>query len=76
MAIHASILAWRIPWTEEQQQASPWGCKESEALTETEKKLLTARIQRGKRINWDYEIDCGTDKKVLGLDIGYNCITL
>ena len=43
--------------------------------TETEK-LLIARIQRGKRINWDYEIDCGTDKKVLGLDNGYNCITL
>ena len=23
MATHFSILAWRIPWTEE-----PWGCKE------------------------------------------------
>ena len=26
MATHSSILAWRIPWTEE--SGSPWGCKE------------------------------------------------
>ena len=26
MATHSSILAWRIPWTEEPD--SPWGCKE------------------------------------------------
>ena len=25
MATHSSILAWRIPWTEEPR---PWGCKE------------------------------------------------
>ena len=25
MATHISILAWKIPWTEE-----PWGCKESD----------------------------------------------
>ena len=29
MAAHSSILAWRIPWTEE-PRASPWGCKESD----------------------------------------------
>ena len=27
MAIHSSILAWKIPWTEEQGY-NPWGCKE------------------------------------------------
>ena len=26
MAIHSSILAWKIPWTEE--PGSPWGLKE------------------------------------------------
>ena len=31
MAIHSSILAWRIPWTEESLAGySPWGCKESD----------------------------------------------
>ena len=25
MVTHSSVLAWRIPWTEE-----PWGCKESD----------------------------------------------
>ena len=29
MATHSSILAWRIPWTEEPGGYSPWGCKES-----------------------------------------------
>ena len=27
MAIYASILAWRIPWTEEPGRLSPWGHK-------------------------------------------------
>ena len=38
MAIHSSILAWRIPWTEEPADYSPWGRKESdttERLTQT-----------------------------------------
>ena len=29
MATHSSILAWRIPWTEE--PGSPWSCKELDA---------------------------------------------
>ena len=28
MATHSSILAWRIPWTEEPGGYSPQGCKE------------------------------------------------
>ena len=36
MATHSSILAWRIPWTEEPHgqksptDYSPWGCEESD----------------------------------------------
>ena len=30
MATHSSILAWKIPWTEEPVGYSPWGCKESD----------------------------------------------
>ena len=29
-ATHSSILAWRIPWTEEHGGLSPWGRKESD----------------------------------------------
>ena len=29
MATHSSILAWRIPWTEE-PGGSPWDCEESD----------------------------------------------
>ena len=38
MAIHSSILAWRIPWTEEPVLIgySPWGCKESDTTEATE----------------------------------------
>ena len=28
MATHSSILAWRIPWTEEPGRYNPWGRKE------------------------------------------------
>ena len=30
MTTHFSILAWRIPWTEEPGGYSPWGHKESD----------------------------------------------
>ena len=31
MAIHSSLLAWKIPWMEEPGRLySPWGCKESD----------------------------------------------
>ena len=32
MAIHASILAWRTPWTEEPGRYSPWGHKQSDMI--------------------------------------------
>ena len=28
MATHSNIILWRIPWTEEPSQLSPWDCKE------------------------------------------------
>ena len=30
MATHSSILAWKIPWTEDLVGYSPWGHKESD----------------------------------------------
>ena len=30
MAIHSSILAWKVPWTEEPDRHCPWGRKESD----------------------------------------------
>ena len=30
IATNSSILAWRVPWTEELGGYSPWGCKESD----------------------------------------------
>ena len=35
VATHSSILAWRIPWTEEPGSHSPWGCKESDTTEHT-----------------------------------------
>ena len=33
MAIHSSILAWKIPWSEEPGGLhSPWGCKEADMI--------------------------------------------
>ena len=37
MATHSSILAWRIPWTEEPAGCSPWGRKESDMSEATKK---------------------------------------
>ena len=35
MATHSSILAWRIPWTEEPGGYSPWGHKETDTTAYT-----------------------------------------
>ena len=35
MATHTSILAWRIPWTEDPGGYSPWGLKESDTTEVT-----------------------------------------
>ena len=35
MGTHSSILAWRIPWTEEPGGCSPWGPKESDTTEVT-----------------------------------------
>ena len=34
-ATHSSILAWRIPWTEEPAGLNPWGHKESDMTEAT-----------------------------------------
>ena len=36
MAVHSSILAQRIPWTEEPGSYSPWGHKELDRTEATE----------------------------------------
>ena len=32
VATHSSILAWRIPWTEEPSELQSWGHKESDMI--------------------------------------------
>ena len=33
MATHSSILAWRIPWTEESGGLQSWGLKEPDTMS-------------------------------------------
>ena len=47
MAIHFSILAWEIPWTEELDGYSPRGHKESD---KTERLTLRVRVRVRVRI--------------------------
>ena len=51
MAIHSSILAWKIPWARSLVGYSPWGCKESnmtEAIEHTHIQLII-KIKHIKR---------------------------
>ena len=51
MATHSSVLAWRIPWTEEPGGYSPWGRKESDTAE---------RVSNGtwKAKSWRWSISC------------------
>ena len=37
MAAHFIIFAWKIPWREEPDGLSPWGCKESDMTVHAHK---------------------------------------
>ena len=42
MATHSSILAWKIPWTEEPGRLyGPWGCKELDTTAHTHTRAHT-----------------------------------
>ena len=68
MAIHSSILTWRIPWTEEPGRLySPWGCKE---LDMTERQTHTYEIPV---INGTNEpMDICSEKQMKRLSKGLN----
>ena len=40
MATHSSILAWRIPWTENLAGYRPWGCKSQTQLSDSNSTVL------------------------------------
>ena len=51
MATHSSILALRIPWTEEPGGVCPWGCKESDTTSGgTSDKEPTSQCRRHKEM--------------------------
>ena len=45
MAIYSSILAWRIPWTEEHGDFSPWDRKELDVTEQLTLSLLLYLIE-------------------------------
>ena len=53
MATHSSILAWRIPWTEEPVGYSPWGHKASD-MTEAIEHAHTLDILVRENLNLSF----------------------
>ena len=49
MATHSSILAWRVPWTEEPGGYSPWSCKELDTI---EHQTLSLDVSVRTRDTW------------------------
>ena len=52
MATHSSILAWRIPWTEEPGGYNPWGHKE----LDTTERLTLSLFEK----TWEISSRCRT----------------
>ena len=51
-ATYSSILAWRIPWTEEPAGYSPWGRKESYMTEVTEHAYYSKAPQVSSSLLW------------------------
>ena len=56
-AAHSSILAWRIPWTEEPAGYSPWGRRELD-MAERLTLPFSGAVTRGLE-GWGWEADSG-----------------
>ena len=53
MATHSSILAWRIPWTEEPGRLySPWGCKRVRCSLVTKQQLFVVYFGKNKDLTF------------------------
>ena len=50
MAAHSSVLAWRIPWTEEPGGYSPWGRKESDTAEHVSNSTWKAKSWRWEQL--------------------------
>ena len=62
MATHSSILAWRVPWTEEPGGGyGPKSCKESRPIT----RCKSQQIPKGKVCSGTYGEVCYTPKQQL-----------
>ena len=49
MATHSSILAWRIPWTEDLMCYSPWGHKEQGMTEQLSRQTHTTATKQTKK---------------------------
>ena len=45
MATHASILAWKVLWTERAWWVNPWGCKELDMTEHLHTKQRESSLQ-------------------------------
>ncbi|CAM9218130.1 unnamed protein product [Rangifer tarandus platyrhynchus] len=81
MATHSSILAWRIPWTEEPGGLQSMGSQESD-MTEQQNHLLaevylggnaieTHKEQREKVHHGDHYFECGSSS---GTAAAHGCV--
>ena len=53
MATHSSILAWRIPWTEEPGGLySPWGCQRVRCSLVTKQQLFVVYFGKNKDLTF------------------------
>ena len=52
MATHSSILAWRIPWTEEPAGYSPWGHRESDMAEQLTLSLKGLKPGTYEELDW------------------------
>ena len=72
MATHSSILAWRIPWTEEPGGYSPWGRKESnmtEQLSLSNLERHVSSIERLRFLLWNLCSGFGMEKRWEGREL-------
>ena len=52
MAAHSSLLAWRIPWTEEPAGYSPWCRKETDTTEQVTLLLSSSRGWGPRALSW------------------------
>ena len=75
MATHSSILAWRIPWTEELGGLQSTGRQESDTTEQLHFHFLISQKSVGDHLIWKENVFTGLNKNIESENVSHSVVS-